>query len=77
MFTRLHWCDEEEYWTSVLPPGRIVMYASIIVMTSFYYASAPTRNNCFQTNQPEHESDDHTDSETSMCVNTDEKDTAL
>ena len=27
-------------------------------MMSFYYASKPTRGNWFQTNQPEHESDD-------------------
>ena len=55
----------------------IVIYAGT-VMTSFYFASAPTRNNCFQTNQPEHEPNDRTgDTETSVCVNTDETDRAL
>ena len=46
-------------------------------MTSFYYASQTARENWFQTNQPEHESDDHVgDTVTSVCV-TNEKDMAL
>ena len=46
-------------------------------MTSFYYASIPTHGNWFQTNQPEHEWDDHAgDPVTSVCV-TNEKDMAL
>ena len=47
------------------------------VMTSFYNASSPTRGNWFQTNQPEHESDDcPADIVTSVCV-ANEKDMAL
>ena len=43
-------------------------------MTSFYYASTPTCGKWFQTNQPEHELDDHAgDTVTSACV-TNEKD---
>ena len=39
------------------------------VMTSCYYASTPTRGSWFQTNQPEHESDDRAgDTVTSVCV---------
>ena len=39
------------------------------MMTSFYYASTPTRGNWFQTNQPEHELDDRAgDTVTSVCV---------
>ena len=46
-------------------------------MTSFYYASTPTRGNWFQTNQLEHESDDRAgDTVTFVCV-TIEKDMAL
>ena len=46
-------------------------------MTSFYYASTLTHGNWFQTNQPEHESDDCAgDTVTSVCV-TNEKDMAL
>ena len=38
-------------------------------MTSFYYASTPTRDNWFQTNQSEHELDDLAgDPVTSVCV---------
>ena len=38
-------------------------------MTSFYYASTPTRGSWFQTNQPEHESDDRAgDPVTCVCV---------
>ena len=38
-------------------------------MTLFYYAVASTRGNWFQTNQPEHESDDRAgDTGTSVCV---------
>ena len=52
------------------------VYAGTVI-TSFYYASTPTRDNCFQTNQPEHESDDRAgDTVTSVCV-TNEKDIAL
>ena len=41
-------------------------------MTSFYYASTSTRGNWFQTNQPEHESDDCAgDTATSGCVTND------
>ena len=44
-------------------------------MTSCYYAPTPTRDSWFQTNQPEHESDDRAGNlVTSMCV-TNEKDT--
>ena len=49
-------------------------------MTSFYYASILTRGKWFQTNHPEHESDDCVgdtmDTVTSVCV-TNEKDMAL
>ena len=46
------------------------------VMTSFYYAFKPTRDNLFQTNQPEHESDNRAgDMVSSVCV-TNEKDMA-
>ena len=38
-------------------------------MTSCYFASTPTRGNWFQTNQPEHELDDHAgDPAISVCV---------
>ena len=47
------------------------------VMTSFYYASTPTRGKWFELNQPEHKSDDRAgDTATSLCV-TNEKDMAL
>ena len=53
-----------------------IVYAAT-VMTSFYYASTQTRDNWFQTNQPEQESDDRAgDTVTSVCV-TNEKDMAL
>ena len=46
-------------------------------MTSFDYASIPTRGNWFQTNQPEHELDDRPgDTVTFVCV-TNQKDLAL
>ena len=46
-------------------------------MMSIYYASTPTRGNWFQTNQPEHESDDRAgDTVTSVCV-TNEREIAL
>ena len=37
-------------------------------MTSFYYASTSTRGNWFQTNQPEHDSDDRTGDVVYFCV---------
>ena len=46
-------------------------------MTSFYYASTPTRGNCFQTKQKDYDSDDCAgDRVTSVCV-TNEKDVAF
>ena len=46
-------------------------------MTSFYYASTPTRGSWFQINQPEHESDACAgDTVISVCV-TNEKGIAL
>ena len=48
---------------------RFVKAYTISVMTSFnYYTITPTHGNCFQTNQPEHESDDHAGNTiTSVC----------
>ena len=36
----------------------IIQQYTSAVMTSFNNAIAPARGNCFQTNQPDHESDD-------------------
>ena len=68
------------YARGQLPPPLatplVPLYASTD-MTSFYYASIPTRGKPVPANQLEHKSNDHTgDTVTSVCV-TNEKDTAL
>ena len=47
------------------------------MMTSFYYVSTTTRSNWFQTNQPEHESDDRAGDTVTSLGATNEKDVAL
>ena len=64
------------YWTVIQTCNSHRIYAGT-VMTSFHYASTTTHGNWFQTNQPEHESDDSASDRVIFVCITNEKDMAL
>ena len=69
----MHWASMQ---CSQLISRSLVWYAGT-VMTSFNYINTPTRGNWFQTNPPEHESDDRAGSIVSSVCVTNGKDMAL